>query len=245
MGVSFFSDKAGASQMGVTQVALNGTYHIHLSKENTLGGGIQAGLGQRSINTSNLKWDNQFDGDVFDPNRNSLETFNFPTVLYPDFGAGLFFQHQRDEYLKANAGVSVFHINKPSQSHYDLYGDYLPTKFIFHAGGEFLLENTNTALLPQVLFMKQGPFMQITAGGLVKYILGMDSKYTGYRTSSAVYFGAYYRFQDAIAFVTRYDFKQNWSAGFSYDVNVSKLRVASSGRGGMEISLAYRGFFTN
>ena len=242
-GISFFSDKAGASKMGLSMANLTLAYHVQLTPFNTLGGGIQGSFGQRSINYVDLKWDNQFEGDAFDPNTNSNENIPFPNFEFADISGGLSWNHNRNELFKANAGLAAFHLNNPSQSYYEKYGEKLFTKIVFHGGTEFVFKNTNTALLPAFLLVKQGPFYEINTGALVKFILGVDSKYTGLRSSSAFYLGSFYRFRDAISLVSKFDFKSNWSMGISYDINVSALRVASSGREGMEISLSYKGLF--
>ncbi|HET6243382.1 MAG: PorP/SprF family type IX secretion system membrane protein [Bacteroidetes bacterium] len=243
LGVSFYSDKAGESKMGTSMGSLSLSYHIKMNKENTLGAGIQSGMGQKSVNLSGLKWDNQFDGDNYDVNRNPNENLSALNFAFIDLSGGLFWNFvRRDKNLKFNSGISVSHINNPPQSFYGS-SDRVLTKIIVHGGSEIVLENTNTSILPALMLAKQGPFYEINAGAMVKYVLGVDSKYTGLRTSSALYLGGFYRVGDAIALASRFDFKNNFSVGFSYDINVSHLRLASSGRGGMEVTLLYKGLF--
>jgi type IX secretion system PorP/SprF family membrane protein len=241
-GIAFFSDKAGETKFGLTMVNLSIAYHLNLDRSNRIGAGMQSGLGQRSINFQSLRWDNQFDGDRFNTGMDPMENLPNPSFMFLDVSAGLIYNHKSD-YLIANAGISRFHVNRPSQSFYSRYGDFMFTKFVFHADMEIPLQFSNTILMPMSMVSKQGPYYEIIGGGLIKYILGLDSKYTGLKTSSAFYIGSLYRFQDAIVLITRYDFKNNWSMGLSYDINVSRLRVATSGRGGLEISLIYRGMF--
>jgi type IX secretion system PorP/SprF family membrane protein len=241
-GIAFFSDKAGETRFGLTMANLSIAYHQELDRNNRIGAGIQSGFGQRSINLQNLRWDNQFDGDRFNPDMDPLENLQNPNFMFLDVSAGLIYNH-RSEHLIANAGIAAFHVNRPPQSFQGRYGDFMFTKFVFHADLEIPLVLTNTTLIPMTMVSKQGPFYEIVGGGLIKYTLGLDSKYTGLRTSSAFYIGSLYRFQDAIVLITRYDFKNNWSMGMSYDINVSRLRVATAGRGGLEVSLIYRGMF--
>src|ERR1044072_2773780 len=59
VGINFFSDKAGDAKMGTTQANISIAYHVRLNKNSLLGGGVQAGYLQRSINTTELKWGNQ------------------------------------------------------------------------------------------------------------------------------------------------------------------------------------------
>jgi Type IX secretion system membrane protein PorP/SprF len=53
-----------------------------------------------------------------------------------------------------------------------------------------------------------------------------------------IHLGGYYRYKDAIIPVVKMDWYP-FSLAFSYDVNVSELKTASMGRGGLETSLSY------
>jgi type IX secretion system PorP/SprF family membrane protein len=240
LGMQVYSDKAGESRMGVSLANLSLSYNIKINRYHNIGAGLQAGAGQRSIQLNNLRWDSQFDGDIFDPSRPG-EYIPVPNLWMVDFSGGLYWTHQRDENFSANGGIAVYHMNKPDQSFYGTYRELLYTRIVMHGGAEFGIDHSNTAILPSFLFMKQGPSHEIMAGALVKYKLGVDSKYTNLNTSSAFYLGAFYRVRDAISLATRFDFRNNWSVGFNYDVNVSKLRMGTSGRGGMEVSLVWKG----
>jgi type IX secretion system PorP/SprF family membrane protein len=239
-GMQIFSDKAGETQMGVSMANLSLSYHVKLNRYHTIGAGIQGGAGQRSIKLQNLRWDNQYDGDIFDGSRPG-ENIPMPSISMFDIGAGVHWNHVRDELFSANGGVSVFQANRPFASHYVNNTEPMHMRIVMHGGADFALENTNTSLQPAILFMRQGPAHEITAGGLVRYSLGYDSKYTGLRNSSAFSAGAFYRLRDAVILVTRFDVRNDWTLGFSYDVNVSRLRAATGGRGGMEISLIWKG----
>ena len=54
------------------------------------------------------------------------------------------------------------------------------------------------------------------------------------------YLGGHYRLDDAIIATVGLDYK-NFRFGASYDINTSTLKEASSGRGGIELSLVYTG----
>jgi hypothetical protein len=53
--------------------------------------------------------------------------------------------------------------------------------------------------------------------------------------------GAFLRWNDALIPVIKLDYAP-FSASFSYDVNLSKLKTSSYGRGGFELSISYIGF---
>jgi hypothetical protein len=52
-------------------------------------------------------------------------------------------------------------------------------------------------------------------------------------------FGGFYRWDDAFIPVLKYNYYK-LSLGLTYDINVSKLRVASLYRGGAELTLTYK-----
>src|SRR5205085_2420424 len=60
-------------------------------------------------------------------------------------------------------------------------------------------------------------------------------------TAVTLYFGAFLRWGDAIIPMMKLDMKR-LSMGLSYDVNVSKLYVASNWRGGFELTASYKAF---
>ena len=121
---------------------------------------------------------------------------------------------------------------------YDLIKDRSYTKLVTYASSEVFIKNTNTSYLPSLLVVFQGPSHEITAGSLVRYELNAGSLYTLWTKESAIYFGGFYRFRDAVIIASYIDYDR-LSLGLSYDINVSSLKTVSTGRGGFEISLRY------
>jgi type IX secretion system PorP/SprF family membrane protein len=237
-GLSFFNDVAGDSKMSLTQINLPLAATVNLDNNNSLTTGIQIGWAQRSIDISNLTWDSQYDGKTFNKTLSSKESFLNTNFNYFDLSFGTFWQNIISEKIKYNAGIGLFHLNNPKQSFYS-DNDKLNSKFIFHSGAEFKVRNSNTVYNPTFMFMKQGKMQEVNIGIMAKYSIGLDSKYTGINVSSSVVFGAFYRLNDAIIPYTRLIYKNRYAIGFSYDINVSRLKVASDSRGGGEISIVY------
>ncbi|HIB01406.1 MAG TPA: type IX secretion system membrane protein PorP/SprF [Phycisphaerales bacterium] len=88
------------------------------------------------------------------------------------------------------------------------------------------------------MILSQGPQFEGNVGALVKIRLQEPSRYTGEITETAVYIGGWYRFSDAFILNARLDW-MNFALGLSYDINISKINVATESRGGFEISLMY------
>jgi len=142
-----------------------------------------------------------------------------------------------NKQLRANAGFAVHHLNRPKLE-FSSQIDKLHMNFVAHAGTYIGIQNTNIAVLPSVLYQRQGPAQELNGGLMMRYTVKEGSKYTGIFKEMAVLAGGYYRAGDAVIPSFGFEFS-NFAIGISYDVNVSSLTTASSGRGGLEISLSY------
>lgn len=242
IGLSFYNDKAGKSDLGTTQINIPVSYTARINRVHFLTGAVQAGYTQKSINTNNLKWDNQYDGSSYDPNLPTGEGSFTEKKSFMDLTAGLLWSYIPDKENKISLGTSVLHINNPNQS-YTGNPDALKAKIVVHGSGEIKLNKRNGYIVPILLYTNQGKLNEVNAGGMIKYGLGLDSKYTGVNKSSSISFGALYRVKDAIIILVNMEYKRAFTFGFSYDINVSRLTAASKGRGGMELCIAYSGFF--
>ncbi|NVO03122.1 MAG: PorP/SprF family type IX secretion system membrane protein [Bacteroidetes bacterium] len=243
-GISIFNDKAGDSKMGLTQVNLSISCLRKLNKSNTLTAGIQGGFAQKSVSTSSLTWDNQYNGLYHDPNMPNNEQSVSPSFFYQDYSAGILWNYSKSEiyttannHFQSNLGVSLLHINKPNQSFLS-QSDRLYQKLVIHGGLSVGIKNTNASIVPSFLTVFQGKSKEISLGTLIKYNLITGSHYTGYIKNAAVYFGGHYRWSDAVVLTAQVEVS-DWLLGISYDVNTSKLTTASKGMGGLEISLRY------
>ncbi len=246
-GINFFSDKAGDAQMSTMQANLSLAYHVKVSQYSTFGGGLQAGFAQRSINSSSLQWGNQFDGMNYNGGLATGESSLAAARAYLDCGGGVLWNYNNTSSekkvagasdLKITLGASAFHFNQPKYSFYQSSNERLNMKFAVNGTAIISLKNTNIALAPGFFYYRQGGTQEIYAGGMVKYKLGMDSKYTGLQKGAAVSFGGFLRAKDAVIATMLFEYSQ-YAIGLSYDVNTSPLRTASNGRGGFEISLRF------
>jgi hypothetical protein len=139
--------------------------------------------------------------------------------------------------LKIQIGGAFYHANTPKLSFYD-GSEEMFSKFTGHVGAWIGLKNTNTAILPNVLFHKQGSAQQISAGAMLRFRLREESRYTGFIREAAMSIGGYYRVGDAINPCVQFEIG-SLAFGFSYDVNISGLTAATSGRGGLEVFLKF------
>ncbi len=244
-GISFYSDKAGDGNMGTSQVNFSLASFIPVSDNSKLSVGLQASVVQRTLDFSKLVFPDQYNGTTYDPNIATGENAASQNYIYPDFAGGVNWSYGHSEKalasnngFKANVGASIYHINQPKQKFLIGSSEKLSAKYVLH--GDFLIgiTNTNIALAPSYLMAFQNGSKEIIGGMMVKYYFKEDSKYTGFIKRSAFGLGAAYRNSDALIISALVESGQ-YAVGFAYDINTSKLTVASTGRGGPEIFIRF------
>ncbi len=246
-GVNLYNDEAGDGHIGTLQGNFALAYQLLLSKESMLAAGLQAGIVQRSITYSGLYWESQYDINAasgFDPGADPNEDFSSSHYMYPDVAAGMVYTYKKNErYMRGNDqkdlqfGAGVYHLNRPKYSFLGTEERIYP-RLNIHASGIYGISNTNISLMPGILFSKQGPNREFLIGTLFRYMLKEDSKYTGYVKGATIAAGGYYRNKDAFVVAGIFEFS-SYSIGVSYDINVSKLKTATDGRGGVEVVLRF------
>jgi type IX secretion system PorP/SprF family membrane protein len=234
-GILINADIAGDSKFSTTAPSLSLSYIRSLNRRGSqmLSVGLMAGWVFRSINYSALHFDNQFNGSYYDPDLANNEDFSLRNYNYFDLGTGIHWHYQISRESSAYAGLGVFHLLKPKQSFMDDNSIRLDVKWSGYAGAQFSVSQT-VDLLPQFLFLKQGPYREVLIGARAKY---MKNRYSPMEYAS-LNVGIFYRNKDAMVFMTGFDYK-GFEFGLSYDMNVSALKPASYYKGGLEFSLIY------
>lgn len=247
IGGTFWGDKAGQGEFATLTGKLSASYSKKMGgyrkKSHYLVVGAEGGIAQRSINFINLRWGAQHDGEGgFDPTLPSFEEGFQPNFTFVDMAAGLLWFSTFDENNNLYFGGSFSHLNRANQAFREGEVDDLYSRFTFHAGGEFLLSD-RIGLVPGIIAMRQGPSFQLNTGTSLKFLLNGNR-----RTYQAFQLGLWTRLaskleegilSDAIIVSTRFDYN-NFSLGFSYDINVSDLEVASGNNGAFEFALIYK-----
>lgn len=246
LGGTLWGDRAGTAAFSTLQGNISGSYMKRLgglrSNESYLVAGAQLGVTQRDINTSALLYGDQWQGDPNNLGQTTEVPFD-PNFIFADMGAGIMYFTALNRKNTSNfyAGLAFHHLNRANMSFTRRTFDALYSKLTIHLGGEFAL-GEKFALVPNVLYHKQGPSFQVNAGTSAKFKLGNP------RQKQAFYIGAFMRIaghyesaliSDAAIFSARFDFS-NFSLGLSYDMNVSALKPASNGNGGFEFALIYK-----
>ncbi len=248
LGVSFFSDQAGAAGFQTDRLDLTFSYHFVLSRRRntTLSLGLQGAFNHRGFDPSKSTYDSSYDPNTGLIGTGIQEKYTRTSVFFGDVGAGMFFSTTLRDKTDIYLGTSFSHLNQPGISFFstgtsvDQPADKLYMKFTAH-GGVTAQVKDKLWLIPNFFVLVQGPARQYNIGALVKMQVGNKVL-----SKTFFYLGTQVRIAqslelpmgDAVIIHSRFDYK-GFTLGLSYDVNVSKLKTATSTFGAPEISIMY------
>jgi type IX secretion system PorP/SprF family membrane protein len=241
-GLQLVYDKAGSTNFTTSNVLPALNYHKSLgsNKSSYLSLGFMGGLVQRRIDRSKMTTNSQFDGNGYNPSLADGETFVNDNFSYLDGSVGMTFNsamspdRPQDNYF---IGVAYHHFNRPKNSFYRRPEIELSPKWVYSTGVRFGVSETSYLTI-QADHTTQGPSRETVAGVMYSTKIGDDYQNPDY----TLHFGGFLRLEDAFIPVVKLDYNP-FSIAFSYDVNVSQLKTASQGHGGLELSVTYIGFF--
>lgn len=234
MGMLFNADIAGDSKFSTLSAGAAITYIKSISNRNNhfIAIGIMPAILQNSIDYSSLYYDNQWNGNQFDPNLPNNEPQGKKSFVNFDLsvGAQWFFQQSLKQFY--NVGFSVWHLTQPKVGLLNDNNIRLDTKYMIH-GSTKVPVSSAFDLVPSLMISSQGKYFEFIFGTLFKY-----NRSTSYLDETSLNFGLFYRYADALVAMTGFEYK-NINFGLSYDINLSRLRIASHVRGGLEFSISY------
>ena len=241
-GMQLVYDKAGTTNFTTTNIFPAINYHKSLSgfKSQYLSLGFMGGPVQRRLDRSKITTNNHFDGNGYNPSLSDGEPFTKTSFTYWDASVGMSFNSEFNPENPNNnyfIGVAYHHFNRPKNSFYSNPSVELHPKWVYSLGARFSL-NELSYFTVQADHSIQGPSIETIGGVMYSYNIGSDYDKPDY----TIHVGGYLRWQDALIPVVKLDY-QPFSIALSYDVNVSQLKTASQGQGGMELSVTYATFF--
>ena len=233
-GFLFYYDRAGDSHFTSLNVAASISYQLNFGKNDahTICFGYQIGFVNRSFDYTKLFFDNQFNGDAFNPNINPDEAFSKTNFFFLDMGVGLTYKWNKGIRKNLTVGFSIDHFNTPTQSFYADLSVKLAPRYNFNVKGDFKISK-RCDLVPEFLWQRQATQQEFVPGIQLKTYLSMKSY-----SRIALNTGVYYRIGDAPAALVGMDYN-NLQVNCSYDINTSSFTPASRNNGGFEISLIY------
>jgi len=255
IGLHIFSDQAGSLNLSKTSVSGSVGYLMALTrtKDYYIAAGIQAAYTNSSYNYLNITTGNQWQDGKLNGDAATGETYAQPTTTYLDAGMGFMWYHIRNVRNYQYVGGSAFHINRPEYAFLTNSGDEgrrLYAKYVVHFGAGITV-GPRFDVVPYALGMLQGPSFEFNTGAFAKFML--DERKNSAYGGTAFYIGPFYRIvgnndnnvgSDAVILATKLDV-ESVTFGLSYDINISGLARASTGRGGPEFAIQYIGAFKN
>lgn len=235
-GLLFNYDKAGDGNFSLSQLGLNAGYTHQLTDQLFLGGGFLFSLGQRGVQPDKLTFEEQWNGDVFDPNVTHTEQFDNTSISMASISAGINAHFQIEgTRTKVDWGFSLYHINRPSESFLNNSTAVLPLKQNSYTLAEIqihpLMDIRFHALYSIMDFgIKQN---ELVGGLAYRYHLSLQKS-----REISLLGGISYRIGDAIIPTIEVQYF-SWMVGLSYDINISDFNIATQKRGGPEFSIRY------
>lgn len=239
-GINFYNDRSGVSHYTTNIITFPINYAIQVGEADHLSFGLQPAFYQRTITGDNLTWDTQWTGVEFDEgvDNNELLLNQNLNITRFDIGAGAYWDKRVGKNSRINVGIAGHHLTK---QRVNILNDdsKLFRKLTIHSEGDFQTANTNVQIKPALLAFIQGPNKALTFGTAFRFAFKPQSQHTGYFNNMHMTLGGYLRVNDAIIATGMIEM-HTLSFGASYDLNVSRLNVASKGVGAMEFFLRYK-----
>ncbi len=231
-GISFYTDKAGDSQLKTTGINLvvSDDFKLPFNDKTTLRAGAMVGYTTMKIDYSKLNYDNQWNGTAYDPSINSGEVFPRAGRGFFNLNLGALINHSFTKEQSLTFGLSAFNLSQPGQSFFDEGYVKLDPRLNVHASYTQTIGNS-LILEPLLLAMRQGTYSELNAGALLHFTLHETAW-----SRNGVYGGFTLRNKDAFCLMAGLQLGL-WNSCISYDVNISALQPASNRRGGLEFSL--------
>lgn len=250
IGLQLMRDVAGTSDFSTTQIMPAVNYSLPLSgvTNSYLSFGVMGGLLQQRFDPSKLVMNDQFvagSNGSFSILPSSAQVFNNTSVNYFDLSIGVSYNGSFGEDMDYFLGTGLFHITRPQVGFFEGNKISLNKKAAFNAGLTIPSSETDQVIFYGDYFKQFGEGFQpvgistLQVGLMYRHDLEViDDNKTSFTL------GMLYRWDDAVVPVVQLELSK-FIIGVSYDVNVSKLVVASQYRGGLELTLSYRDFLNS
>ncbi len=241
LGISGLSDASANSALKLNYLSMALSYHKALDEDgyNTIGAGFQGTYCSSMLDFTKLTFEDELGRNGFSQGTSAefqgINPLN-SKVNYLDMNAGILFSGSTDGFNNYYAGVSMYHINKPSVSFRNNNSNsnwFLTNRFTIHGGGKIPLNDYGLDLNASIIHQIQNKSSETVVGGAVSFRAGgYDEK------PNNVSIGSWLRLNDALIPYIGLEIG-DLRFGASYDVNISDLKAATNSKGGSEFSLIY------
>lgn len=235
-GIQLYNDRAGDANLSNLSALASVAYHKFLgaSVNKALSVGFQGGYTQKSFDLSKLYFqDNFVDGSFQQVMNPGIDN----KTDYFVFNAGLSWAHQATDNFSYAIGLGANNLNTPMESfsrRREIADVGLGMRYNAQVGA-IAYVSEKLSLRPALLYQSQVNATEIIAGNEFHLIVG-DPEFRSFTT--AVFAGAWYRFNDAAMVTAGVEFK-GFRLGLAYDYTVSTLRNNARNTGGFELALTW------
>ena len=162
IGIHVMNDRQGGGVFNTISLDAVYSYHLQVSRELMVTGGIQASMGHRNMSPVGLVLPDELAG-------NPVTTLTGYSRIYPDFSVGL-----AGFYRNLFGGVAVHHLHQPFTGASDNPNTRLSRKFTAHVGAmipiyEKRLGKEVLQVSPNLVFIQQDTYQQLNYGLEVVY----------------------------------------------------------------------------
>lgn len=237
VGLIVSSDVASAANLKTTEVGIQYSYQILVSKKHIFRPALQLSYVSKNIDYNKLTFGTQYTNDGY-VGGSSGESWIKNGVSFADISSGVLL-YSKNYWV----GFSLHHMNQPNQSFFNRESR-LPAKFSFFGGftWSFTPEwrkrhvnpNEEKSISPAFLYKMQGKSDQFDLGLYARYNTLVAGIW--YRGIPLKVYLPEKNNRDAIVFLVGLIY-QGLNVGYSYDLTLSKLTVASGGS--HEITVSY------
>jgi type IX secretion system PorP/SprF family membrane protein len=237
LGGVILHDVAGSGNLTSTKVYGSVAYHQMIGYSSLLSLGFNIGYADKLINTTNLKFPDQFDGQFFDNKLPTTAILSHNNTNYFDMQVGMNYAYFPTDKIYINAGFSAQHVNRPHESFFDTdngLDNRVPVRYTGFLNGSFKV-NDQMIINPNVYYSREATVSEIVGGLNAHYDLSGNGDYQ-------LIAGLYYRYNDAVIPMVGLGYN-DYTFTFTYDATISSLKNFNNTRGAFEFSLIRQGLF--
>ncbi|MFN3402717.1 MAG: type IX secretion system membrane protein PorP/SprF [Cytophagaceae bacterium] len=242
IGLMAIKDFQGRNYINSTEIVLQYSYELGITKKLAFRPGLQAGYITRTIDYTHMRFPDQHNVDQGYTGQSTLDpTVSGRRASMFDIGAGGMFYSKKFWFSYAG-----HHLNTPNQSFGDGTVSILPAKHSFTAGYKFAVLKGETKphmghhddqlyLVPTIHYKMQGKSDQFDTG---IYLLYNEFVAGGwYRGIPLKKYNRELRNNESVVAILGVKLRE-WRVSYSYDFTISKLHDARTG-GSHELNITY------
>jgi hypothetical protein len=195
------------------------------------------GIVSSHFDASKLILGDQYRNGAYDPSNASAQPITNTGYSYWDMSAGLCFSTSINDHTNFYIATGMTHVTNPViKSTTGSVPDAVPSKISINSGIH-AQTGDNGHIMAFADYFVQGGNHQLLGGCMYGFNIAEYSN----AEPDIFYLGSFVRWGDAIIPAVKIGLA-HFNLGVSYDINISKLNVASNWRGGLEVTLSYTDF---